>query len=82
MGHPFCHVADVHQWFGIVPGADHRSNDGDQQDRDGDKGNQLQQDILGLRHCHKGNIGVNLKDLPTLLKKGRTAHLGRRSGWR
>ena len=37
-GHPFCHIADTHQRLGIVAGANHRSDDGDQQDCGGDEG--------------------------------------------
>ena len=56
-GHPFRHVADTDQRLGVVPGTNHRPNDGDQQNHNGDKGDEFQQDVIGLRHRDQGGIG-------------------------
>ena len=78
-GHPLCHVTDTDQRLGVVPGANHRPNDGDQQNHNSNKGDELQQDVIGLRHCDKGGIGKYMVGLPALLECSGTAHRGSRS---
>ena len=77
-GHPFRHIADAHQRLGIVPGANHRSDDGDQQDHSGDEGDQLQKDIVGLSHRDQGGIGKQMIGLPILPEGSGAAHGGSR----
>ena len=78
-GHPLCHVADTDQRLGVVPGTNHRPNDGDQQNHNGNKGDELQQDVIGLRHRDQGGIGKYMVGLPALLECCGTAHRGSRS---
>ena len=77
-GHPFRHIADAHQRLGIVPGANHRSDDGNQQNHSGDKWDELQKDIVGLCHRHQGGVGKQMIGLPILPEGSGAAHRGSR----